>query len=159
VQVIAQLTARVEDVHINNRNFRSFGDSRRHNSRQRIVESLDVRIETRLPRRNDLSHNDNGIRHSLEDVVQKKSKPPRCVGVWLRCRVSTVEIVRTGMQQDNIGARCKTWGHDATNLADGVARVALVVFVGHGSGLLVADEVDGVARGLQIGEKALTVAV
>lgn len=37
--------------------------------------------------------------------------------------------------------------------------MALVVRVGHGAGALRADEVDGVACGLQVGEEALAVAV
>ena len=103
MQVIAQLAARAEDVHIDNGNLRSLADPGGDDSRQRVVESLDVGVKTRLLRWDDLGHNDNSIGNCLQNVVEQKSKSSWRIGIRLRRRVSSVQVVGTGVQQHDVG--------------------------------------------------------
>ena len=63
------------------------------------------------------------------------------------------------MEQNDVGLQCETTGGNAADLGDGVTRETLVVLIRHGSGLLRADEVNGVAARLEVGQQPLTVTI
>jgi hypothetical protein len=159
MQVVAQLASGAENAHINNGDLGTLCNSRSNDSRQRIVESLDVVVEPGLLRLDNLGHNDNSIGLCLEHIVEQLSKSRRRLSVWFGRRVTSVQVVRSGMEQDNVGLECKTSGSDTADLADCVSRETLVVLVGHGAGLLGTNEVDGVSCRLYVCEKSLAVTV
>ena len=103
MQVIAQLAARAEDVHIDDGDLRSLADPGGDDSGQRVVESLDVGVETRLLRWDDLGHNDDCVGDCLQNVVEQESKTSWRISIWLGRRVSSVQVVGTGMEQDDVG--------------------------------------------------------
>lgn len=159
MQVVTQITARVEHAHVDHGNLGALGNPCRDDGRDRIVEGLDVGIETRLLRLDDLGYDDNSIRHCLEDVVDQLSEPLGCLRVRFRSGVSSVQVIGTCMKQDHVGLKSQTSSSNTADLTDSVAREALVIFVCHGARLLRSNKINAVTSGLQVGEKSLAIAI
>jgi hypothetical protein len=158
VQIVAQL-ARSQHIHVHNRHLLARLDPCRHYRRQRRVESLDGRRQARLLARDNLRHDNNRVRHRLEHVVEQQSQSLRRIRVRFTRRVTPVQIVGAGVQEHDIGLQCESAGGHAPDLADRVSGETLVVVVGHGAGFLRPNEIDSVARGLEVREQALAVTI
>ena len=159
VQVIAQLARSVKHTHIHNRHLRPLTNPRSHNSRQRVIEVLHIRVQPRLLGLDNLRDDDHRIWHLSQYIINQQPQPARRIGIGLVGRVPAVEIISTRVQQNDVGLEVEALACDAADLRDGKARVALVVRVAHGARALRADEVDRVAAGFQVGEEALAVPV
>jgi hypothetical protein len=145
VQRIAQICPRIERRKlIHYADFlASFGTSVDDTLHLR-VETLDIRVRVRARRRDDLGHDDGGLRPLGHDVIDKLAEA--------RVRVFPavgVAVVGAGVQQDDVGRYAGVGdGVDcAGDLVDEPAGVAFVVFVGHGAAFHGADVVDFGAGG------------
>jgi hypothetical protein len=120
------------------------------------VERLDVRLRVRIRARDDLRNHNRRLRPLGHDNVDQLAEAR--VRVFPAVRAA---VVGAGVQEHDVGldARVGDAGGCAGDLVDHPARVAFVVFVGHGAALHGADVVDFGAGGGQRGEEELAVAV
>ena len=157
VQRIVKIRCRVESgEHVNDADFlASFGTSI-DNTLHLRVERLDVRVRVRARGRDDLRHHDRSLRPLGHDVVDQLAEARVCVFPAVG-----VAVVGAGVQQDDVGRNAGVGNavDRAGDLVDDPARVAFVVFVGHGAALHGADVVDFGAGGGQRGEQELAVAI
>ena len=144
MQVIAQL-AQAENIHVNDGNLGALVGALSNDGVQRAVVSLDVGSQVRVLRRDDLGHNDNSLGHNPQDVVDHDTESPGGIRVGLVGGVSAVQVVGAGVDENDVGASRDASAHRAADAVDREPGVALVIIVGHVSGLLGADEVDRVA--------------
>ena len=157
VQRIVKIRRRVKRrKHVHDANLLPSFGTRVDNSLNLRVERLDIRLRVRVRARDDLRHHNRRLRPLGHDDIDQLAEA--------RVRVFPAvgaAVVGAGMQQDDVG-RDAGVGYIvgcAGDLVDHPARVAFIVFVGHGAALYGADVVDFGAGGGEGGEEELAVAV